>query len=290
LEKNNEVSFDQEFSADGKTQYFCDTLDYWGSVQSALPQNCAIGESWAVSYTSCVMRVARIKGNLGFECNLIGALEEDKDITVSEELYENQKAIVLTRPGYSKIYLDPQLNFVVLGVKSIGEYIFEKKNSDFIEVEKGIWMPMHTELSYKDGSKSVVREVKVKKLKVNNGYKQEDFRIKFSPVIRVFDYNLNAYITPSSKELDSIYLGEVLKVAEEKGFIDIKHVNISDSNLSVSENSKLHPDQTDVSNYSNTECAISNKFLYLKQVIVALAIGITTLLLVSMGLKNRRKK
>ncbi len=194
---NSKVTKDWEFSVDGTREYYCDRPAFYGTVKNSLPEQAGIQHTWVIHYLSCVHRMPRKKGNAGHECNLIGALEEAKTIEVTEELFEGRKAVVLNRPNYSKIYLDPMRNFAVLGSKATGELTFKCRNSNFVEVAEGIWMPLQTERTFKQGSDLVIRKTKVNKLKVNNNYTKEDFRIKFEPGIRVRDIDLDMYITPS---------------------------------------------------------------------------------------------
>lgn len=289
LGNQNSLSFDQEFSADGKTQYFCNRQAYMGSVQFALPQNSGIRHRWAVFYLSCIHRAPRMVGNHGFECNLIGALEEDDSITVSNEFYEGRPAIVLTRPEYSKIYLDPQLNYAVLGTKSIGDRNFEQINSNFIEVVEGVWMPMNSEQYLKDDSTSITRKIKVNKISINNNFTEEKFKIHFPPGVRVYDYNINTYITPSSKELDSVYLEELLDSAEEKGFIDVDHTSLTDKALSQERNIQPSAGPSFVSdgtaNYSS-----HNTTFYLKLLVIIISMGMTIALFTVASLRRSKNK
>lgn len=188
---SNNVSNDWEFSADGTREYYYDRPDY-GIVKNSLPEKAGIKHSWVVHYLSCVHRMPRKKGNIGHECNLIGALEEAKNIEVTEELFEGRKAIVLNRPNFSKIYLDPTLNFAVLGSEATGEQLtFKVRNSNFVKVAESIWMPLQTECTFKQGSNLVIRKTKVNKLKINNNFTKEDFRIKFEPGTTVHDRGMN---------------------------------------------------------------------------------------------------
>ncbi len=187
---SNNVSNDWELSADGTREYYYDRPDY-GIVKNSLPEHAAIRHTWVIHYLSCVYRMPRKKGNIGHECNLIGALEEAKNIEVTEELFEGRKAVVLNRPNYSKIYLDPMRNFAVLGSEATGDLTFKCRNSNFVEVAEGIWMPLQTKRTFKQGSNLVIRKTKVNKLKINNNFTKEDFRIKFEPGTTVHDREMN---------------------------------------------------------------------------------------------------
>jgi len=195
---SNHVANDWEFSADGMRKYYCNRTGPHpdGTVENSLPEQAGIKHTWVIHYLSSVYRMPRKKGNAGHECNLIGALEEAKTIEVTEELFEGRKAVVLTRPNYSKVYLDPMRNLAVLGSEATGqtELTFKCRNSNFVEVAEGIWMPLQTERTFKQGSDLVIRKTKVKKLKVNNNYTKEDFRIKFEPGISVRDINLKPHV------------------------------------------------------------------------------------------------
>jgi thiol-disulfide isomerase/thioredoxin len=202
---NNEVAKDWEFSADGTREYYYNRTGSDGTVKNSLPEQAGIKHSWAVHYLSCVERNPRKKGNLGYECNLIGALEEDKRIKVTEELFERRNAVVLNRPDYCKIYLDPTLNFAVLGSEATGsDLTFKCKNSNFVEVADGLWLPLQTERTFKEGSDSINRKIKVNELKVNNNYTKEDFRIKFEPGITVRDIDLDSDVQVEGEDVQDL--------------------------------------------------------------------------------------
>jgi len=200
---SNHVANDWEFSADGMRKYYCNRTGSHphGTVENSLPEQAGIKDNWVVHYLSSVYRMPRKKGNAGHECNLIGALEEAKTIEVTEELFEGRKAVVLNRPNYSKVYLDPMRNLAVLGSEATGDLTFKCRNSNFVEVAEGIWMPLQTERTFKQGSDLVIRKTKVKKLKVNNNYTKEDFKIKFEPGIRVRDINLKPHVQVEAENL-----------------------------------------------------------------------------------------
>jgi hypothetical protein len=220
------VSKDWEFSVNGKTKFSYNRLGFDGQVKSSLPENGDIKQGWVVHYLPFTLRMPRKPGSKGNFGDLIGALQQDGDrIGVCEGTYEGRKAVILTRPGYSRIYLDPKLNFAVLGSEATGQLHFKWINSNFSEVAEGIWMPLQILHTTKEGSTRITRRVKVNKLTVNNNYTEKDFEIKFEPGTRVWDRDLGTYITPSPAELDRIYLDGLVKVAEQRDHIDVYHVN-----------------------------------------------------------------
>lgn len=183
LKSKGEVSTDWEFSADGEREYYCDRPAFYGTVKKSLPEQAGIRDSWVVHYLTCVQWMPRKPGNLGLECNLIGALEEDKSIQVSEGTFDGRPVVVLTRPDFEKFYLDPTLHFAVVGGEAIGKLSFKYRNSRFVEVAAGVWMPQQTERSFRDSktSQQITRRTTVNSLKVNSEYTDEDFRIRFEP-------------------------------------------------------------------------------------------------------------
>jgi hypothetical protein len=224
------VTSDFEYSADGQREYFCSRLKLDGLVETKLPEQCAIQHRWAIDYLNCVQKMPRKKGNKGFECNLIGALDEDKRIEVSEGVFDGRKVVILIRPGHSRIYLDPERNYAVLGGEATGSLTFKYRNSDFVEVCEGVWMPRQTEKTFRDGSRHILRRTKVNVLKVNNGYQAADFRIQFEPGIRVLDLDLNMQITPSAKQFDPARLERIVRTADKENFIDVYHAGEANDN------------------------------------------------------------
>lgn len=192
------VSKDWEFSVNGKTKFAYNRLGFDGQVKRSLPEDGDIKQSWVVHYLPFTLRMPRKPGNKGHFGDLIGALQQDGDIIgLSEGTYEGRKAVILTRPGYSRIYLDPKLNFAVLGSEATGQLHFKWINSNFLEVAEGIWMPLQILHTTREGSTRITRRVKVNKLTVNNNYTEKDFEIKFEPGTRVLDRDLGTHITPS---------------------------------------------------------------------------------------------
>lgn len=231
--QTQELISDKEYAGDGSVEYFCDRPDY-GTIRSRPPEQCITRQSLAETYLLCVKRNPRMKGNLGFEGNLIGALEEDpKGIKISEEFVDGRKIVVLTRfsspgVGHSEIRLDPQMNFAVLSTIGIGanKDNFKSINSDFLEVTDGIWLPRKVERVRRDKTSNTRHEtITVNTLKFNNGYGKDDFRIRFPPGARVIDLDANMVVTLSPGELDTVYLDPLLSKAVEQNSIDVYHVN-----------------------------------------------------------------
>jgi hypothetical protein len=288
----NEVTHDWEFSADGTREYFCDRSAFYGTVGKSLPEQAGIQQSWVVHYLTCVYRMPREKVNSGYESNLIGALEEDKRIEVTEELFEGRNTVVLSQPNYRKIYLDPELNFAVLGSEAIGDQLtFKCRNSNFVEVTEGIWLPLQTERTFKQGSDLITRKTKVNKLKVNNNYTEEDFRIKFEPGIRVRDIDLDMYITPSVADLDGFYLEQLMEMAKERDFIDVYHVNGPGKLSAVVDTNSLTSTQRNISNLPVLgDANVSDSPHSWQQVVTFVSLGLTVVLLAYFWLMHRNKK
>ncbi len=286
------VSKDWEFSVNGKTKFSYNRLAFDGQVKSSLPENGDIKQSWVGHYLTFTERMPRRPRSKGHAGDLIGALEAYGDrIGVSEGTYEGRKAVILTRPGYSRIYLDPKLNFAVLGSEATGQFHFKWINSNFLEVAEGIWMPLQILHTTKEGSTRITRRVKVNKLTVNNNYTEKDFEIKFEPGTRVFDRDLGTYITPSPAEMDRIYLDQLVDIAEEPELIDVYDVNEPGD----------HSETTDTNSATLTHEGISNPSVLgdadtsdsphlLQRVVTFVCIGLTAVLFASFWLMKRKAK
>gem|GEM_PF-3416443 len=229
-----ELIYDQEFAGDGSVEYFCDRPALYGTIRSRLPDQCITRQSLAETYLLSVKRNPRMKGNFGFEGNLIGALEEAPEgINISEEFVDGRRVLVLTRfsspgIGHSEIRLDPEMNFAVLSTTGIGvnKDKFKSINSDFLEVTDGIWLPRKVERVRRDKTSNTRHEtITVNTLEFNNGYDKDEFRIRFPPGVRVEDLDTDMVVTPSPRELDMVYLDHLLSAAVEQNFIDVYHVS-----------------------------------------------------------------
>lgn len=198
-DEEKKLTRDTEVSADGKMVYYLDRVARTFRAEKKIPSE---AQNWGTYYTEPTLRKPRKPGNKGYEGNLIAALEEDyKNIKLLDrmELFEGRKTVVLERPGYCRIYLDPEIGFAVVGMKSIGQLEFQSVNSEFKEVAKGFWLPMRIEQSQRakagltcvpstcttsaEGKQSedlVVEEkwkLEIIDLKVNSGLTVEDFKI-----------------------------------------------------------------------------------------------------------------
>jgi hypothetical protein len=288
-EKDNEVAGDWEFSADGQRKFSCDRLAFDGSVEASLPENAAIKQGWAVYYLISIGRMPRRKGNRGYECNLIGTLEEDETIELSQELLDGRQTVVLVRPGFEKIYLDPKMNFAVVAGCATGKLTFKFKNSEFVQVAKGIWMPMKTERTFKGRKNFITRKIQVKQLKVNNDFTEKDFRIAFEPGIRVWDANLKTYVSPSSSELDSIYLDQLVDTARQRNFIDVYHVADSPNNPSAADDNAPQLLSPNAQLHTVADADASNTLPW-RQIVTFVSLGLTVLLLIAFWQIRRRAK
>ena len=289
---DGEISSDWEFSADGERKYFCDRGAFYGTVEKSLPEQAAIKQSWGSYYLTCVYWMPREKGRRGKECNLIGALEEDKNIKVAEELFEGRKTVVLIRPDYCKIYLDPALNFAVLASEATGSLTFKVRNSNFVEVTEGIWMPMQTERTYRNDSDWITRKTKVNKLEINNKFTEEDFRIKFEPGIRAYDVDLDMYITPSPANMDSVYLDGLVEIAKQRDHIDVHYDNkpanqstVIDNNNTILKTSTSTPTPSIL-----VETEMTDSRCLIQQVVTFVCLGLTAVLLLAFWVIRYRKK
>jgi hypothetical protein len=288
---NGEVSADWEFSADGQREYYCDRPASYGTVKKSLPEQAGIRDSWVVHYLTCLQRMPRKPGNLGFECNLIGALEEDKAIQISQGTFDGRQVVVLIRPGFEKVYLDPKLNFAVLGGEAIGKLTFKYRNSDFVEVAEGVWMPKQTERSFRDTktSQQVTRKTTVNSLKATCEYSDDDFRIKFDPGIRVRDIDLGTYITPSSADLDGFYLGQLLDMAEDRNSIDVYHVRQGADRSGAAEAKDAHMPLGDAANAPmSSGVGASTRVNPWQKTVTLVALGLAAALLAVLWRRQRK--
>ncbi|MHC4156475.1 MAG: LolA-like protein [Planctomycetota bacterium] len=191
---------DTEISADGQIVYLLDRISMTGEVETKSPKEAGVGQNWGWAYTGPTLRKPRRRGNRGYEGNLIAALEEDYDnikLLDKSELFEGRNTIVLERPGYCRIYLDPTINFAVVGLESIGEIEFRAVNSEFKEVRKGFWLPMHMEMSQKRNNRAEKKQLQISDLKVNSGLTAKDFKIEFPKGVRIYDKNIGMLLPPN---------------------------------------------------------------------------------------------
>ena len=196
------LTWDTEISADGIAVYYLDRMGRATRTEKKLPSEAGIRQNWGWAYLSPTLRKPRRRGNKGYEGNLIAALEEDySNIKLLDKmvLFEGRNTVVLERPGYCRVYLDPKIGFAVIGIESDEENLlkFRYVNSEFKEVAEGFWLPMRVEHSQSGKLKpglscsikrqksedliiedfELKRKLEIIDLKVNSGLTVEDFKI-----------------------------------------------------------------------------------------------------------------
>ena len=290
--ESGEPKRDWEISADGKREYFCDRPACYGTVKDTLPKQAGIQNTWAIHYLTCVYRMPRQEGNYGRVSNVISILEDPRT-EISEEVFNGRKAVVLTQPGYAKVYLDPKLNFAVLGGEAAGhpKLTFKFKNADFVEVEEGIWMPKQAERTFRNGSQLVVRKTSVNEISVNNSFTSDDFRISFEPAIRVRDIDLGIYITPSAKDMNDFYLDSLLALAQDANFIDVYHVGETPVTNSATPETNIPqpPEGGEFGPSAVGDLGATGRSCSWQMIVTFISLAITAVVLVSYWLRKRKK-
>ena len=153
--------------------------------------------------------------------------------------------IIRTNGTKSKLWIDPKVGWKFRYAET---YTFDNKiaykiSADFEQYSDNIWFPKSGELTgYKNDEQgnrvvSFVRKMKVKEVKINTTFSEDDFQINFPDNTRVFDSVINLSYVVGASSIEGVHMSTLENIVDNltgQPTVNDEHSSKAETETSVS--------------------------------------------------------